>query len=639
MVDFRPLNYFLVACEHENLGLAAKHLDIAPSTLSASLKALEACFGVSLFRNQAGGLMPRRFAHWLYRAAVPLLLLEDFARRHIAAPPGMPIEKLRLDIRLPFTLGHLSLALSKAMDAASRDDDSLVLIDPVWPLEKGATYGTMSLDRLSFDKQTSLVIEAMPRAHNPTTGEVLLSEDRWTTVRRRLGLSEVCAIPSPITGQTLIVPAFPPAMLDQITRHAKTQRIKLEMSASPPGDWPQLLDESPGAAVLLPESAVRARLGTSRIDATPLDPPLACSIVAHTDGSPTAARFAERLRDAFNDDGPGPVFEPKLTSRRLRYFNIAYDLGRVSAAARAASVAQPALSQQLHKLEDSLGTTLFDRHSFGLVRTKAGEQFAPAADLLERRLRELMLSGSTASQADGGRLSLGVLPSVSQHGYLVNRITDAVLALREQYPTVSVAVREAPNGTLQTLVQRGGVGLAIVETALAQMPRLALGSSEELVVVADPRHRLLPPGPIRLADLAKLPLALPSSLYGIRTLLDTAAHSAGIDLQPCHEIDALGMLVALVAREPVATVLPASAVRPEVLSGELSVHPIIEPTINRRLFVIYSADRSLTPVERDLVVMLRSRLSGGNQAGIETPQLPHLTSSITDVPPMDIATC
>lgn len=618
MADFRPLNYFLVACEHENLGLAAKRLGISPSTLSASLKSLEAGFGVSLFRNQAGGLMPGRFAHWLYRVAVPLLLLEHFARRRIAAPPNTPIETLRLDIRVPFALGHINLALGKAM-AAAGSDDALVLVDPVWSLEKGATHGTMSLDRLGFDRETSLVVEAAPRAHDPIAGEVLLSEDRWTTVRRRLGLSEGPADTSPIIGQTLIVPALSPALLDQVTRHAKAHHIRLEMSAAPPGDWPQLLDESPGAAVLVPERLIRARRAVSRIDAIPLNPPLVCSIVARPDGSPTAARFAERLKDAFNDEGPGPLFEPELTSRRIRYFNIAYDLGRVSAAARAASVAQPALSQQLRKLEDSLGATLFERHSFGLVRTKAGEQFAPAADLLERRLRELMISGSAASQADGARLSLGVLPSVSQHGYLINRITDAVLALREQNPAVSVTVREAPNGTLQTLVKRGGVGLAIVETALAQMPRLALGSSEELAVVADPRHGLLPPGPVRLADLARLPLALPTGLYGIRILLDTAAHSAGIDLQPRHEIDALAMLVALVAREPVATVLPASAVRPEVLRGELSVHPIVEPTINRRLFVIYSADRSLTPVERDLVEMLRSRLSGGNPLKVETP--------------------
>jgi DNA-binding transcriptional LysR family regulator len=56
-------------------------------------------------------------------------------------------------------------------------------------------------------------------------------------------------------------------------------------------------------------------------------------------------------------------------------------------------------------------------------------------------------------------------------------------------------------------------------------------------------------------------------------------------------------------------VLPASAVRLELASGELAAHPITDPTITRRLFVIYSGDRSLTPAERDLVKLLRAKLA------------------------------
>jgi DNA-binding transcriptional LysR family regulator len=56
-------------------------------------------------------------------------------------------------------------------------------------------------------------------------------------------------------------------------------------------------------------------------------------------------------------------------------------------------------------------------------------------------------------------------------------------------------------------------------------------------------------------------------------------------------------------------VLPPSAVRRELAAGELTAHPIVEPTIARRLFMIYSADRSLTEAERDLVQLLRARLA------------------------------
>ena len=226
-----------------------------------------------------------------------------------------------------------------------------------------------------------------------------------------------------------------------------------------------------------------------------------------------------------------------------------------------------------------------------------------------------------ASLGDGGHLSLGVLPSVSHQGHLVNRIADAVIALRQRHPRMSVTIREAPNGTLKTWVQRGQVGLAIVETALAQTPRLPLDSSDELSLIVDPRHRLLPPGPVRLADLARLPLALPTGLFGLRRLLDDAAREKDVQLRPRHEIDALTLLIALLSREAVATVLPASAVSQQLLSGELVAHPIVDPVIERRLYVIYSADRSLAPAERELVRLLRESLGARPPAPAEALKL------------------
>jgi DNA-binding transcriptional LysR family regulator len=120
---------------------------------------------------------------------------------------------------------------------------------------------------------------------------------------------------------------------------------------------------------------------------------------------------------------------------------------------------------------------------------------------------------------------------------------------------------------------------------------------------------LLPPGPVRLADLVRLPLVLPTPRFGLRRLLEAAAEERGLRIKPFMEVDALTMLAAILARVPVLTVLPASSVRRELAAGELTAHPIVDPVIARRLFVIYSGERSLSDAERDLVNTLRARLS------------------------------
>ena len=170
-------------------------------------------------------------------------------------------------------------------------------------------------------------------------------------------------------------------------------------------------------------------------------------------------------------------------------------------------------------------------------------------------------------------------------------------------------VREAPNRILQDWVVRGIVGIAIVETSLPQMARLELGSSEALAVIADPRHNVLPTGPVRLAQLADLPLALPTARFGLRHLSNAAAQESGLTIKPRLEIDALAMMAAVLAREPLCTVLPPSAVRRELAAGDLAAHPIIEPEVARRLFMIFSGYCSLTEAERDLVQTLRARLA------------------------------
>lgn len=615
MIDFRALSYFLVACEHENLGAAAQELGIAPSTLSASLKSLELEFGASLFRKQGAGLGPRRLAHWLYRAAVPLLLLEEFARRRIAATGDAPTVRLRIDVKLRFAFGQISRALNRAIMATAAAEP-LVLCDPVWSEETGAKFGAAGLEQLGLDSDSHIVIEA----RQPRPGEIVLLEDRWMLVSRQVGHEHQG--PDDFRRQQILVPTMPPEMNDQVIGHLKRAGIEnIAQAGRAAGAWPQTLDENPGAAFLLPSSALAARLGTYRVSVRPLDPELVTPFVGVHDGDQVARRFAERLRDTLANPGPAAQFKPVLTGRRVRYFNLAHDLGRVSAAARAASVAQPALSQQLQKLEASVGTLLFERRTFGLIRTEAGAQFSRASTLLDKRLRELEMSGMSASLADGGRLSLGVLPSVSHHGHLISRITEALLELRKHYPAMSLTVQEAPNGTLQSWVTSGRVGVAIVETALPQLPRLPLDATEELCVIADPRRNLLPPGPVRLRDLTSLPLALPTRLFGIRQLVDVTARDAGVELKPRHEVDALAMLIAMLTRESIATVLPGSAVRMELESGELSAHPIIEPAIVRRLFVIYSGDRSLTRAERDLVRLLREKLAPPAAPGVRALSL------------------
>jgi DNA-binding transcriptional LysR family regulator len=409
----------------------------------------------------------------------------------------------------------------------------------------------------------------------------------------------------------IVVPLLSPPLIEQADRYFTGRKIAgVRFLNEHPGDLPRLIDDYPDAALFVPQSLISQRLGLFNVAVVRPDKPLAMNIVARaTEPNVVTALFIRHLKRALAEQDATPVERPVISLRQIHYFNMVHRLRRVSAAARAANISQPALSEQLHKLEASVGGALFARHGDGVVPTARGERFAGMATLIEAGFRRLTAGEAGATPPRSKRIAVGILPSVNQHGFLVNRITEAIIDVQARHPALKLVIQEAPNGTLQDWVMRGLVGVAIVETALPHMPRLPLGSSEGLAAIVHARHRLLPPGPVTLADLTRLKLALPTNRFGLRQLLETAAEERGLKIAPDVDIDSLPMAVAMLARQPVCTVLPPSAVAPEIAAGDLVAHPIIDPVISRQLFVIYSGERTLSEPERGLVNALRRNLS------------------------------
>ncbi|MEP6885205.1 MAG: LysR family transcriptional regulator [Gammaproteobacteria bacterium] len=623
MIEIRSLAYFTVACQHESLARSAAQLGIALSTLSASLKSLEHELGLDLFRRVSSGLCPTAAASWLLRATAPVLQAEAFVRRRLKSSTMTEGHLITLDLDLSYCIGRISKAIDRAAATMAVDDPD-VLVEPRWIAEKGLVRPLA--DGWPGLKRSRVTVHAVQSGSATAPDDVVLLSDPWVLACRLP--ADTARLPSAaeLFSGRLLVPALRQLLLHQATAYFSEQGIRgAQFMTEHPGALPRYIAENPDAVLFLPESVLSSRLGLLRVRTIAPDVPLLATIVARTEAAdPVVTRFIDHLRAALNEPERVNVQPTVLSFRQIRCFNAIYRLRRVSAAAQAENMTQPALSEQLHKLESSLDASLFDRHRDGLIPTVLGDRFSPVAKVLEANLRDITGGGTTAFRPLGKRLTLGILPSVSQHGLLVNKIAEATLAVQSRYPALQIVVWEAPDATLQEWVTRGLIGVAVVETSLPHMARLTLGSSESLAVIANPRHQLLASGPVRLADVAPLPLALPTARSGLRQLFDAAARDQALAIRPLIEIDSLALTAAMLSRQPLCTVLPPSAVRREIEAGDLVAHPIIEPTIARRLFIIYSGDRSLTEPERNLVQLLRERLA---EADSPAPNLMAMTGS------------
>jgi DNA-binding transcriptional LysR family regulator len=609
MIELRSLAYFVVACRCDTLARAASELGIALSTLSAALKSLEVDLGVSLFNRANAGLYPTAGARWLMRIAEPLLAAEIFARRYIALSSRPNAYLLTAEMGLSFTIG-VSAAIHSAIDMMAAHKPH-VLVDPVWVNSRDTPHIDGFAALWPNVAQAKITITLADERERKKDRAVTLLTDRWVLACRVPANTRNPPSAADLLAGRIVIPALAPSLIAEAESYLKKRGIRgVRMVNDHPGEVPRLLDEYPDAALFLPASVLSPRLGLKRVCAVTPDPPLSSRIIARAPAGDVQAReFIDYLQRALANRRRPQTPRPLMSLRQIHYFNLVQRVRRLSAAARGFNITQPALSEQLAKLESILGAPLFVRHDDGLSTTVAGDRFSPLAKAIEASSQRLSVGASAAAAPPARRIVVGILPSVNQHGLLVNRITEAVVAVQERHPALKLVVQEGPNNTLQDWVMRGTVGLAIVETSLPHVPRLPLGSSEGLAIIVHQKYDSLPQGPVPFADMARLPLALPTHRFGLRQLLETAAEQRNIKIQPTIEIDALSMITAVLARTRLCTVLPPSAVGRELAQGELTAHPIVEPTIARRLYVIYSAERSLSGPERDLVKILRTRLS------------------------------
>ena len=93
----------------------------------------------------------------------------------------------------------------------------------------------------------------------------------------------------------------------------------------------------------------------------------------------------------------------------MNYVLAVADLGNFSLAAQACHVGQPALSQQIAKLERELGITLFYRNSRGATLTEAGKEFVIRAREIIRRTEALEAEMAFYAGLHKGSLTLGII--------------------------------------------------------------------------------------------------------------------------------------------------------------------------------------------------------------------------------------
>lgn len=308
-----------------------------------------------------------------------------------------------------------------------------------------------------------------------------------------------------------------------------------------------------------------------------------------------------------------------MDMRQLRYFVQIVESGSLAKASRQLYVAQPALSQQVAKLEDEVGKTLLTRSSRGVTPTENGLALYHHAKFMLRQLEQALSIARQEPSVVRGMVSVGLAPTtVSALGLPLIR------HLREKYPGIVLNVVEGMSGHLEQMTRLAQLDLAVLfrRSAASEMDVEPL-LEEELFVMFPARSGLVPPGRERLslAEVARLPMILPTSSHGLRRRISQEFERLGLALDLKAEIDSLHLLMSCVYEGMGATIQPMAAtyaLGPQ--RSEWRFLPISDVSLRRQNFLYSLGPDKLSPcaavVRQDLKEVVAKLANDGRWTGI-----------------------
>ena len=289
-----------------------------------------------------------------------------------------------------------------------------------------------------------------------------------------------------------------------------------------------------------------------------------------------------------------------MSLTRYRYFAAVAEMRSVREAADALRVAPSAISRQIASLEDEYGAELFERQSRGMRLTPSGEAVLDSA----RRILDSVQSARGAIEELQG-IRRGLVRVWTAEGALDEIVYPALAHFSAAHPAVTFEVMAASSDQIVQRLLDDEADVAAIFNPPFHRNVTSLAEIADPVIVASHPEAGLGKGPIGLADLGKMALALPDETFGLRHLIDDVAAAKGIALKPSMVSNSIKSLQAYARTGMGASIITALSTRRDETEGRLAISPLREREMRIACVKIcVRKDRRLPPAVRALAKYL-----------------------------------
>ena len=285
---------------------------------------------------------------------------------------------------------------------------------------------------------------------------------------------------------------------------------------------------------------------------------------------------------------------------QLRVFQAVAQSGSFTRAADVVHLTQPGISKHVKQMEQSFGTSLFDRSGRKATLTEAGAILFEATqgvmaiiDVAEQRIEDL-------KGLRGGRLRLGTSFPIGV--YLLPQI---LARFRKKYPGIEVNLNITVSGMIgpKVLASEIDLGLASYEPRDSRLVARAF-MTDELVAIVPRDHKLAHKRHITPQQLTEDTFIVAAPGGGTRTLLEERLRDQGIVLEKVLDFGNLEGVKHAVEAGLGISIQARSVVQREIASGSLRALKLVGIDATIPFFYVCRKNAHLSHAANALIEML-----------------------------------
>lgn len=297
-----------------------------------------------------------------------------------------------------------------------------------------------------------------------------------------------------------------------------------------------------------------------------------------------------------------------LSLHQLRCFLATYEHGSLTAAAEQLGYAQPSISEQIRRLEQTLGVDLFTRVGRGVVPTDAGESLRPHAERTIEAAEDARRAMQSVTALETGTIRFGMFGAARFYGGAA--LVADVLA---RHPGVRVELIGQNSIEVQEQLRRGHIEAAMLAVPQVQSEGLEVRpvAQIELVYISADPTRL--GAPVTANRLAKASLVMAETTFrsedSTRVVLRQFLHEAGHNPRTRIEVEDVETAVEIVGRGLADSVVPrgiAEQLLPRLAPGAGFVS--LAPRQVDTMAIVHRAGATLSPGAQLMIELATRRI-------------------------------